>query len=81
MDFWEDLWAPLIAPFVVLILSPITIAIGNKIFKNWSWKAILNKISGLFLVLIIFLASITLRYNLIPEGGIHFYNVLNVHSL
>lgn len=68
MDFLEDLWATLIAPFIVLILSPIAIAIGNKIFKKWSWKAVLHMIIDFFLVLILFLTIIALRYNLIPRG-------------
>ena len=55
MDFWKDIWPTLIAPFIVVILTPIANAIGNKMFKNWGFKGVLAILIILALTLFFFL--------------------------
>jgi len=38
MDFWKDIWRGIVAPFIVISLSPIAIAIGNRIITGkWNF--------------------------------------------
>ena len=61
MDFWKDIWPTLIAPFIVVILTPIANAIGNKMFKNWGFKGVLAILIILALTLFFFLKFITVN--------------------
>ncbi|MGB9940254.1 hypothetical protein [Methanosarcina sp.] len=55
MDFNESIWYTLIAPLIVLILSPLATSIGNEILKRkWNWKAALYNTVILSLLLIVF---------------------------
>lgn len=51
MDFWKDVWPTLIAPLIVLLLSPIAVAIGDKIIKSGGFRATLQEKKGTIMVI------------------------------